>query len=264
MWRRVWLSVGALIAIQVSSAAGGPLDTELTSIADGAPGRVGFAVAVLEDGRVPVLSGVRVNERFPMQSVFKVPIAMAVLARVDAGKLGLGDSVAVRPADLAPGYSPLREKFPTGGTFTLRELLRRMMSESDNTACDVLLRLVPPADVTARLRTIRVDSLDIVMDEKAMSKTETAQYRNWATPLGALQLLAALDEGRGLSPASRGLLLAWMSSTTIAPNRIKGMLPDGRTLAVAAFVSDSRGDVAAREGVIARLTRAAWDAAVRP
>ena len=36
-------------------------------------------------------------------------------------------------------------------------------------------------------------------------------------------------------------------------------LPDGRHLAIAVFVSDSTADEAAREGVIAKAARAAWD-----
>jgi hypothetical protein len=38
-------------------------------------------------------------------------------------------------------------------------------------------------------------------------------------------------------------------------------LPDGRHLAMAAFVSDSTADDATREAVIARLAKAAWDRA---
>ncbi len=39
-------------------------------------------------------------------------------------------------------------------------------------------------------------------------------------------------------------------------------LPDGRRLAIAVFVTDARADEATREGVIARIGRAACDAAV--
>jgi beta-lactamase class A len=36
-------------------------------------------------------------------------------------------------------------------------------------------------------------------------------------------------------------------------------LPDGRHLAIAVFVSDSRAPIEGREGAIARIARAAWD-----
>ena len=38
-------------------------------------------------------------------------------------------------------------------------------------------------------------------------------------------------------------------------------LPDGRHLAIAVFVSDSKADAATRDAVIARIAKAAWDAA---
>jgi beta-lactamase class A len=88
-----------------------------------------------------------------MSSVVKLPLAVHVLARVDRGELRLNDSVAVTPRDLAPGHSPLADAHPRGGTFTVRELLRRAISESDNTANDALLRYSGgPARATAELR----------------------------------------------------------------------------------------------------------------
>jgi beta-lactamase class A len=41
-------------------------------------------------------------------------------------------------------------------------------------------------------------------------------------------------------------------------------LPDGRRLAIAVFVSDSSADEATRDAVIARIAKAAYDAAVEP
>jgi beta-lactamase class A len=37
------------------------------------------------------------------------------------------------------------------------------------------------------------------------------------------------------------------------------ILPDGRHLAIAVFVSDSIADESVREGAIAKIARAAWD-----
>jgi beta-lactamase class A len=41
------------------------------------------------------------------------------------------------------------------------------------------------------------------------------------------------------------------------------LLPDGRRLAIAVFITDARADEATRERVIARIGRAIYDAAVR-
>jgi len=59
----------------------------LQAIVEPAGGTVGFAAVELESGRS---LGLRQNERFPMQSVFKLPIAIEVLRQVDEGKIELG------------------------------------------------------------------------------------------------------------------------------------------------------------------------------
>jgi beta-lactamase class A len=97
-----------------------------------------------------------------MSSVVKLPLAVQVLARVDRGELRLDDSVRIAGHQLSPGHSPLAESHPQGGTFTVRELLRRAVSESDNTANDALLRYSGgPERATAELRRLRVSGVRI-------------------------------------------------------------------------------------------------------
>ncbi len=263
------------------------LRAPLDSIARSIDGRVGAAVLLVETGEIVSIRG---NERFPMQSVYKLPIAMAVLERVDRNQLRLDATVRVRAADIAPVHSPIREQHPGGGVdYTVRELLRLALVESDGTALDVLLRLVPAADVTRYIHGLGVDSLMVATTEKEMASADTVQYRNWATPEAGVQLLKRLQDGRGLSAASRTLLLQWLTESTPFPGRIRGLLPagtavahktgtsrtvdgltratndiglvtltDGTHLAIAVFVADSRAPDAARDRVIARVAQAAW------
>jgi beta-lactamase class A len=120
-----------------------------------------------------------------------------------------------------------------------------------------------------------------------------AQYRNWFEPAGAVQLLRMIADRTPLTREHTDLLLSWMQAARIT-TRLSGdlpsgtrvfhksgtsdvdnglahatndigliVLPDGRQLAIAVFVTDSTADDATREGVIARIARAAYDAAVR-
>jgi beta-lactamase class A len=255
-----------------------------------AQGKVGAAAVLLEGGEVVAINGA---EHFPMQSVYKLPIGMYVLHQVDRGQLTLDQKIEVIPKDFLTGrqHSPIRDKNPKGIELSLRELLRFMVSESDGTACDVLLGLVGgPSVVTKYLREIGLEDIIVANTEREFGQDEQAQYRNWATPESALALLRKVHEGPTLSPASRSLLLEFLTKSPTGPRRIKGMLPQGtqvahktgssgrlndytralndigiitlpddRHLALAVFVSDSKVDEQTLEGVIATIARSTWD-----
>lgn len=287
----VVLAVFHVLGIRSAPAApGGDLHDRFSTISRQARGRVGIAVELLETGEATVLHG---SERFPMQSVYKLPIAMAVLHRSEAGRLPLDRQVRVERRDYVspPQHSPLRDAHPGGADISVRDLLRYMVSESDGSACDVLLRMVGgPGHVTRFLRGIGAQGMVVATTEKAMGRDELVQYRNWATPRGAIGLLRLLHTGRTLSAPSRKLLLEWMTESPTGPHRIRGLLPpgarvahktgssqtvgglaratndvgiislpDGRHLAIAVFVADSKADEATRERVIAEAAKAAWD-----
>ena len=266
------------------------LKTEFEKIAKDAKGRVGVAVMLLESRESADLRG---DEHFPMHSVYKLPIAMAVLQRVDKGELKLDQTVRVEKSDFVGRvmYSPVRDKYPEGAQFTTAELLHYTVSESDGTTSDVLLNLGGgPRGVMAFLDEIKVSGINVVNSEKEIGRDWQTQYANWATPKGAVELLAALQTRRGLSPESQALLLKLATESVHGAKRLKGQLPEGtvvahktgtgltrdgiasatndigiitlpedRHLAVAVFVSDSTADDATRESVIACIAKAAWD-----
>ena len=58
------------------------LPSQFEKIAPAAKGRVGVAAQLLESGETADLHG---DEHFPMHTVYKLPISMAVLQRVDRG-----------------------------------------------------------------------------------------------------------------------------------------------------------------------------------
>lgn len=281
------IATAALWITAIGACPASGLRATLDSLARGVDGRLGIAAMLIETGQAVSVHGA---DRFPMQSVYKLPIAMAVLSRVDRGQVRLEHVVPVDSADIAPVHSPITERFPTGGvSLSVQDLLRGAIVESDGTASDVLLKLVPPEAVTAFLRGLGIRGMRIVATEKAMARDSMVQYRNWATPISAVAVLRALQAGRGLSATSRGLLMGWLVETGIGPRRLKGLLPpetvvahktgtdrtsggltratndvgivtlpDGRHVAVAVFLSDSRADEPAREGAIAAAARAIW------
>ena len=296
-WPRSLVLTGILSMAGPSSglpadANGSPvgLQAEMANIARATRGPVGAAVVVVEGDHAVALHG---EQKFPMQSVYKLPIAMAVLHQVDLGRLRLDQQVKIGPGDMVPPSrgSAIRDKYPNGTVMTVSELLGAMMSVSDGTASDVLLGLAGgPERVTAYVRGLGVGGIVVATTERAMAQGEQVQYRNWATPDAMAGLLCALQKGRGLSASSHRRLLDLMTASKTGTDRIRGLLPagtivahktgasgtvrgltratndaglvtlpDGRHLAVVVFVSDTRANAATRDAVIAKIARAAWD-----
>ena len=254
-------------------------------------GRVGVAVALLDEAYPPLL--LRGEERFHTQSVFKLPTAMAVLAAVDRGELSLDQLVEITSADFVSPrqHSPIRRAHPNGVTLPLAEVIEAAAGNSDGTAADVLLRLIGgPAAVTAHLRGLGIDDWTVGATEREMGSDPEAPARNWTTPLAALQLLLRVEGGTSLSTESHDFLLQVLRDSRTGEARLRAglppgtplahktgtagtndgftaatndiglvTLPDGRELAIAVFVADSRADAPTREGVIAAVARLAYD-----
>lgn len=235
------------------------------------------------------------HSRPPMLSVFKLPLALTVLHQVERGVISLDQPVRFLPQDriLPSVYSPLQDKYPVVGVdVPLRELLRLSIALSDNVAADILLRVVGgPKAVSSYIATLGIAGFHLEDNEAVLHREMSALYRNWFEPAGAVQLLRKLNDDTPLTPEHHQLLLGWMTPSERTgrldgdlPNEVQvahksgssdvvnGMaiatndiglipLPNGRQLAIAVFVTNSTADQSIREKVIARIARAAYDAA---
>ena len=200
---------------------------------------IGVTAIHLESGkRLSVRSG----ERFPMGSVYKFPIALTVLKRVDAGTISLDQSVTIEPKDFGPGWSPLRDRANGRAiTLTVRDLLMHMVSNSDNTASDALLRIVGAPAVTARMAELGVSAIRVDRSEKQMGadlgvdggpERYAVDARDTATPDAMADLLVAFFQKRdGLTAASHDLLMRFMTEGPTGAKRIKAAVPAGSIVA---------------------------------
>jgi beta-lactamase class A len=269
------------------------LEKKFAEIAKDARGKVGVAAVVLETGEAALLNA---DDHYAMQSVYKLPISMAVMDQVGQDKLDLDEQIGVTKEDFVlPGQvSPLRDKNPNGGVFTIRELIRLALVESDGSASDVLMRVVGgPSVVQDYLTQIGINDMKIVNTEKEFAQDWNNQYLNWTTPIEAIWLLRSLKgewKPENGDDITQLLLISNMLDAVTGPHRIKGLLPkstpvahktgtsgsrsgitaatndigiiylpNGKHLAIAVFVADSPADDKTRDSVIARIAKAAWD-----
>lgn len=96
-------------------------------------------------------------------STFKVPLAVQLLRRVDAGEVSLDQMHELMPGDYSPGSGTLTSDFCYPGvSLSIRVLMERMLQISDNTATDVLLEYAGGGSaVTAYMRELGLDGINV-------------------------------------------------------------------------------------------------------
>ncbi|GAA5436908.1 serine hydrolase [Deinococcus aquaticus] len=117
---------------------------------DALPGQVSLLVQeVGVQGGAPVIA---LNAARPLAvgSTFKLAILGELQAQISAGQRAWTDELTLTDADRSLPSGTLQDA-PTGSRYTLRDLAARMISQSDNTATDLLLNAVGRAGVEARL-----------------------------------------------------------------------------------------------------------------
>jgi len=174
--------------------------------------------------------------RFPMQSVFKFHIALAVLSEVDKGNLSLDQKIVISKDDLLPEdfWSPLRDENPNGGSFTIEKLIQYSVSQSDNIACDVLISLIgTPKKVEEYFKKNNIQDIQITFNEEDMQAKWENMFQNWTTPKAASETLKKFYENKNnlLSKSSYDFFWKTNKETTTGANRIKGQLPEGTIVA---------------------------------
>lgn len=101
------------------------------------PGHTGFYYKNLVTG---FEYGVRADEAFLAASVIKLPLYLHILKRAEQGSLSMDQTITVTDEDKVPICGALT-LFTDDITADIRTLCRLMISISDNTATNVLIRL---------------------------------------------------------------------------------------------------------------------------
>lgn len=183
-------------------------------------------VAVVREGRVIVsLNG---DRAMPTMSTFKFPLALAVLARLDSLGLPLSMPLEVTADDLWPNtWSPLRDEHPSGGWFSVGELLRYTVAQSDNCACDRLIREIGGIGSLQRyLDALPVGGFDFQATERMYRRFE-AQRLNRATPEAMARLMDYFRHNDLFACEYRDFLWKTLCETTTGTDKLRAGLPEG-------------------------------------
>ena len=225
--RNVAVGVGAAVLAGLGplSAVAAPSDdlsAEFQRLEAAIQGRLG--VAVLDTATGSRFSQ-RGDERFPMCSTFKLLACGAVLARVDAGQEDLDRRIKFEASDLVT-YSPVTKDRVGGEGMTLAEICKAGLTQSDNTAANLILSSLggPPA-VTAFARSLgdSVTRLDRI--ETALNEATPGDVRDTTTPDAMAANLRALVVEDRLTARSRDQLTQWLEANQTGAAKLRAGLP---------------------------------------
>ncbi|WP_162617924.1 serine hydrolase [Salinicola halophilus] len=277
------------------------LTAEVARIDAEYPGEIGVYVQDLDDD---TRFAYRADQPWYLASMIKVPVALALMREVDAGNLTLDDTMTLRQSDYVDGAGETNWH-GVGETLSLRWLLEQMITRSDNTATDMLIRRVgvetvndnldrligPGIGTITTLADVRrhayaefhpnafdLDGLEFLDIRKATREParlaaisrfigvpvsdfqardlSQAFDRYYETGLNAGRLdsvgrlLAMIERGETLSPASTQTLLAVMERTRTGANRLRRSWPDDVDFAHKTGTQRSRfcdGGIASRD-----------------
>lgn len=245
---RVIFSLVALVftanqSLSQNSSLKKELRPELMKIVNSYKATIGIGLIHIETG-----DSLDVNNhiRFPMLSVYKFPLALAVLDLVDKGELKLEQTYHVKKSDLLDEtWSPLKKEFPNGEVdLTIAQLLNYSVSQSDNIACDILFNLAKGTQsVNDYIHGIGIPGMEIKATEHEMRADWKILYTNWSKPLQMSHLLTGLYQQKYLAKPSNDFLMKLMTESANDPARIKALLPEGTIVAHKTGTSDRRGKI---------------------
>lgn len=225
--------VAFLFCIWIANSAFSQTDlrTSIVKLVKSVDADVGVGIKHLESGDTLSING---SGHFPMQSVFKFHLALAILHRVDKGLMSIDQKVFIDKQDYIPNtWSPIAAKYPDGNVhLTLQELISYTVASSDNNGCDILFsQLGGPSEVHKYIVDLGISDISIQNTERELHQSWDLQFKNWTTPREMVNLLDLFQKGQILSPGTTSILRQVMEGTITGRKRIKGLLPSGTVVA---------------------------------
>ncbi len=213
----------------------------------------GVYVKSLETGEEIALDADRQMETM---STIKIPLMVEAFEQIKAGTFKLTDTYTFAQADSQPGTGTIQRLDP-GAVMTVKDLLTMMIIVSDNTATEVLYRMVGGPDAVTR----RMDALGLTKTRamnipskwfavlRAAPSTEQF-YRDGKNPFGLStpremgRLLEMMERGTLVDKASSELMLQMMRGQlyrTRIPRYVTGYRIPHKTGDFLPYVGDDVG-----------------------
>ncbi len=260
----------------------GKLKARLAEIDKRSGGRLGCAVLDTTAGTVVSHRG---DERFPMCSTFKASAVAFVLQRVDRRAERLDRRIVFSEHDIL-SHAPITKLHVGGDGMSVADLCAAAITESDNTAANLLLASFGgPAALTNFWRSIGDTVTRLDRPELELNEGKPGDPRDTTSPIAMLANLRKFVLGDVLAPPSRKMFTKWLVRNSTGDARLRAGFPrnceigdktgtggyqtandiaviwplNHKPLVVAAYLTQGKGSDDDRDRVLADVGRAVAD-----
>ncbi|MCB8761646.1 serine hydrolase [Planktothrix agardhii] len=221
-------SSNALVSSLQLTQESSDLKTAILGLAKDLPKlKPGVFLVDLDTGNYVDIQG---QEAVPAASTIKLPILVSFFQAVDEGRIRLDEVLTMEEKHVAKGSGELQDK-PVGSKFTALETADLMITNSDNTATNMLIdRLGGIESLNQQFASWQLKQTqmqNILPDLEGTNKTSARDLVN---------LMADINQGKLVSLKSRDFMLRIMQQT-----RNRSLLPRG--LGDGAFIAHKTGNI---------------------
>lgn len=180
------------------------LAEQLKPILEGYPGKVAVAVRHFESGeeyfeRADVIQ--------PTASLIKLAVMVTAYRQADSGQLNLQDLIELQELDKVPGSGILTTHFSAGLKLSVRDTVRLMIRDSDNTATNLVVQRIGLPSIAACMQELgypetRLNSLVYRGDTTIAPERSRLFGLGSTTARETLLLLQSIHRGTAASEAS--------------------------------------------------------------
>lgn len=225
--RRHVLVGGGAVALSacVSPKIGNTQRLELADLEAqlGPGGRLGVAA---RDSGSGAIIGFNADQRFAFCSTFKLLLAAAILAEVDAGRLRLDQQISYGRGDMVP-HAPVTQANLDLGSLSVERLCAAIVEVSDNPAANLLMRRIGgPPGMTRYFRSLGDPISRLDRWETELNQNLAGDPRDTTTAAAMVGSTLAALTSRRLSPPSTARLSQWLVSASTGLDRLRGGLPE--------------------------------------
>ncbi len=170
-------------------------------------------------------AGFNARTSMPAASTIKLPVMVAVFEALEAGRFDLNREVTLLSQDKDFGSGELSDA-PEGTTYSVSDLLDKMIDVSDNTATNMLIRLIGRRTINLDMRELGLATTRLRSDVRTDVWSVRASLRT--SPADLVQLLTLMAKGQLVDEWSSNEMIAILEAdqyNTLLPEPLPADIP---------------------------------------